>query len=90
MPESSENVPATRRLVRAVSWRAHRLARNWVWSQAHVIRRVRPASAATASPKRVLHVTTSFDLGGTQKQIEHLARFPQTRFEHRVVEIFPS
>lgn len=38
----------------------------------------------------MLHVTTSFDLGGTQTQLKHLCTTPTPRYDHRAVEIFPE
>ncbi len=38
----------------------------------------------------VLHVTSSFDIGGTQTQIKHLCTAARVRYGHRAVEIFPE
>jgi glycosyltransferase involved in cell wall biosynthesis len=76
------------RLASAVFGRAHHQLRDWLWRYGHLLARNSPA--AEGIPNRVLHVTSSFDLGGTQTQIKHLATAPSTRFEHRVTEIFPE
>ena len=40
--------------------------------------------------RTVLHVTCSFDLGGTQTQLRNLCLAPDPRWKHEVVEIFPE
>ena len=58
---------------------------------AHLLRRWRRKSVS-GRPGHVLHVTGSFDLGGSQTQIKNLC-LPQsstTAFSHEAVEIFPE
>jgi glycosyltransferase involved in cell wall biosynthesis len=62
------------------AWQSAGWIRNW--------RRSR--TAVSVSPLRVLHVTSSFDLGGTQRQIKQLCLAPTARFEHHTTEIFPE
>jgi glycosyltransferase involved in cell wall biosynthesis len=45
--------------------------------------------AAPAGAK-VIHVTTSFDVGGTQTQLRHLLTAPATQLQHAATEIFPE
>lgn len=78
------------RLLRSAAGRTHDFARDIVWRHAFRIRRWRPITSCSGVPGKVLHVTTSFDLGGTQRQIQYLATSPAARFEHAVVEIFPE
>ncbi|MDO8680060.1 MAG: glycosyltransferase [Acidobacteriota bacterium] len=75
---------------RAAAWRAHDHLRNWAWSHAHGLRRWRAGSWRGAVPARVFHVTTSFDLGGTQTQIKHLCTATTGRYEHHAAEMFPE
>jgi glycosyltransferase involved in cell wall biosynthesis len=74
----------------SAAWKWHDRLRDQVWHHASRLRRWRQADAAPAIPGRVLHVTTSFDLGGTQTQIKHLCTARSTRFDHRPIEIFPE
>jgi glycosyltransferase involved in cell wall biosynthesis len=60
------------------------------WGNAHHLRRLLPRRAVTGSPLRVMHVTSSFDIGGTQRQIKNLCIGASTRFEHATTEIFPE
>jgi glycosyltransferase involved in cell wall biosynthesis len=71
----------------ALRFHAFMLAR--VWGNAHHLRRLRRPRAGVSSPPNVLHVTSSFDLGGTQQQIKNLCTTP-ARLEHSTVEIFPE
>jgi glycosyltransferase involved in cell wall biosynthesis len=59
-----------------------------VWAQAHRLRRGRAPRAV--HNQTVLHVTGSFDLGGTQTQIRNLCEFPGARYRHEATEIFPE
>lgn len=73
----------------AVLRRGHDQVRNGLWRYGHRLRDVRRAHPDVAAD-RVLHVTSSFDLGGSQTQLKHLATASGTRFEHRVTEVFPE
>lgn len=86
----ADRVRVRSRLARGVAWRAHHFVRNRVWLHAHRLRRLRSTGGVPAIAGKVVHVTTSFDLGGTQKQIEHLATSPSARYQHAVTEIFPE
>jgi glycosyltransferase involved in cell wall biosynthesis len=59
--------------------------------QAHRLRRLR-GRRAVAHPTRVLHVTCSFDLGGTQRQIMNLCEAARRggALVHEAIEIFPE
>lgn len=70
--------------------RGHDQLRNGLWSFGHALRDIRRRPRPGVVPNRVLHVTSSFDVGGTQTQIKHLATASATRFEHRVTEMFPE
>ena len=74
----------------ALARRGHDQLRNGLWSFGHTLRDLRRQARPGVVPNRVLHVTSSFDLGGTQTQLKHLVTAPTTRFEHRVTEIFPE
>jgi glycosyltransferase involved in cell wall biosynthesis len=73
----------------AAASRIDRAARQLIWRVAPAIRRQR-RSHPPARPGTVLHVTTSFDLGGTQTQIKHLCTAPSTRYVHSATELFPE
>ncbi len=60
-----------------------------IWSRAHWLRRWRKPSRG-AQPGLVLHVTGSFDLGGSQTQIRNLCDSPSSRYRHTATEIFPE
>jgi len=48
-------------------------------------------TTAEGPARKILHVTCSFDLGGTQTQIRNLCeRTTDAWFVHDTVEIFPS
>jgi glycosyltransferase involved in cell wall biosynthesis len=51
---------------------------------------MRPPSRVEATPLKVVHVTTSFDIGGTQRQIQHLITSERARYRHTAIEIFPE
>ncbi len=72
-----------------MAWTCHDQVRNWTWRYASLLRRSLRVGGQ-AIPGRVLHVTTSFDVGGTQTQIKHLCTFGSSRFDHRATEIFPE
>ncbi len=57
--------------------------------QARHVRRLRGRGAAS-SPLKVLHVTCSFDLGGTQRQIMNLCQQSRTDVVHDAIEVFPE
>jgi glycosyltransferase involved in cell wall biosynthesis len=77
----------------AALWLAcERFHRTWLWmwcAEAPLIRRWRRPNR---NGDGVLHVTCSFDLGGTQTQIRNLCTAPPaaTRLRHEAVEIFPE
>ena len=50
----------------------------------------RRSSRLAAKGHKILHVTASFDLGGTQTQIRNLCLAPNPRWQHDVIEIFPE
>lgn len=52
------------------------------------VRRMKPPEPATGD--KLLHVTCSFDVGGTQTQIRNLCLAEAPRWRHEVVEIFPE
>lgn len=87
---ASPDAAALNRIASAVFGRAHHQLRDWLWRHGHVFARNGHPASANLVANRVLHVTSSFDLGGTQTQIKHLATAGSTRFEHRVTEIFPE
>src|SRR4051812_45572786 len=83
------NDPIVNRIAGAVFRRGHDQLRNGLWTFGHALRDIRrPRQDVVAN--RVLHVTSSFDLGGTQTQLKHLATSHATRLEHRVIEMFPE
>ena len=61
-----------------------------VWGNAHRLRRRRTPRPVSGSPLRIMHVTSSFDVGGTQRQIKNLCTSGTVRFEHSTTEIFPE
>jgi glycosyltransferase involved in cell wall biosynthesis len=71
-------------------WRGHDAARTLAWRHLDRLRRWRRPHPDRWRDRRVLHVTTSFDLGGTQTQIKHLCTASGSRFEHLATEIFPE
>lgn len=77
-------------MARRLAWQVHDWCRTRLWLHAPTLRRMLPARPRGAAPSRVLHVTTSFDLGGTQMQIRHLATATGTRFLHDAIELFPE
>lgn len=71
--------------------RFHLPALKIAWCQAHHIRRWRRPRRMSEGKVKVLHVTSSFDLGGTQTQIKNLCLAGgKGVFEHDSVEIFPE
>jgi glycosyltransferase involved in cell wall biosynthesis len=79
-----------KRVAAAVLGHTHHTVRNLLWRHGHRLPSFRSRQPAAAEPRRVLHVTTSFDLGGTQSQIKHLVTAPSTRFAHGATEFFPE
>jgi glycosyltransferase involved in cell wall biosynthesis len=75
---------------RRFAWSVHDRCRTLLWLAAPSIRRVIPGRRPWRSASKALHVTTSFDLGGTQMQIKHLATAADTRLTHGAVELFPE
>ncbi len=71
-------------------WACDDLVRARAWGHAHLLRKWRGTANEDAIAGKVLHVTNSFDLGGTQTQIKHLCTFGSTRYDHDAVEIFPE
>lgn len=65
---------------------------NLVCGNAWLIRRCfRPAKSTDQKKTKVLHVTCSFDLGGTQRQIKNLCEFNRDgRYLHQTTEVFPE
>lgn len=62
-----------------------------IWSNAHRWRRLfKPVVVARPARPKVLHVTSSFDLGGTQTQIKNLCTSGSARYQHDAIEIFPE
>lgn len=72
----------------ALGFHAFLLAR--AWGHAHRLRRQRAPRPVAGSPLRAMHVTSSFDIGGTQRQIRNLCIGGAARFEHTTTEIFPE
>lgn len=71
------------------SLRFHPFALARVWRNVHRLRST-PALRPPSTRLKVLHVTSSFDLGGTQTQIKNLCTAPSTRYQHDTVEVFPE
>lgn len=69
-------------------WAGHDLVRDRLWLGAGLLRRWRQPRPATG--RRVMHVTASFDVGGTQMQIKHLCTAAGTRYQHLATELFPE
>lgn len=69
-------------------WTGHDLLRDRLWLGAGSLRRWRQPRAATG--RRVMHVTASFDVGGTQMQIKHLCTATGTTYQHLATELFPE
>jgi glycosyltransferase involved in cell wall biosynthesis len=60
-------------------------------TQAPRWRRLVGARRLRGAPRKILHVTCSFDLGGTQTQIRNLCEHSSDQwFEHDTVEVFPE
>ena len=60
------------------------------WGNAHHLRKRLSRRSVAGSPLRVMHVTSSFDIGGTQRQIKNLCIGGAARLEHTTTEIFPE
>lgn len=69
-------------------WTGHDLLRDRLWLGAASLRRRRTPRPVTG--RRVLHVTSSFDVGGTQMQIRHLCTAAATTYQHLATELFPE
>lgn len=69
-------------------WAVDTAVRRAMWRFGHRIRDARPPRSP--HNRRVLHVTTSFDIGGSQTQIRHLCEATGTHFEHHATELFPE
>lgn len=69
-------------------WTGHDLLRNRLWLGGASLRRWLTPRAATG--RRVMHVTASFDVGGTQMQIRHLCTAAGASYEHLATELFPE
>lgn len=72
----------------AIQFHSFLLAR--AWGNAHLLRRRRTPRPVAGSPLRLMHVTSSFDIGGTQRQIKNLCVRSSARLEHATTEIFPE
>jgi glycosyltransferase involved in cell wall biosynthesis len=70
--------------------RAHHRVFDAVCWYARRARRREVPDVPNAEPGTVLHVTGSFDLGGTQTQIKNLCTSTSSRFAHQAVETFPE
>ena len=70
----------------------HPLLLGFLCTHAQIIRTWRkPAQISDTSPPKVLHVTCSFDLGGTQRQIMNLCEnIKSGAFLHEAIEVFPE
>jgi glycosyltransferase involved in cell wall biosynthesis len=84
-----------RRDLEGMTWllffmRFHGFLLRRVWGNAHHVRRLRGRRAVAGTPLRVMHITSSFDIGGTQRQIKNLCTAGTARLEHTVTEIFPE
>jgi glycosyltransferase involved in cell wall biosynthesis len=60
------------------------------WANAHHVRRFCRRRATSGDTLNILHVTSSFDLGGTQRQIINLCTSRAARLRHDTIEIFPE
>lgn len=70
--------------------RFHQPALDFAWRKSPGFRRWRGSRAEDDTGRKVIHVTSSFDLGGTQTQIKGLCTYERSAFEHQAVEIFPE
>lgn len=78
---------------RLVFIKCHPILLNFACLNAHLIRRfLKTGPVGIHGKKKVLHVTCSFDLGGTQKQILNVCKNGDKGeiFSHEAVEIFPE
>jgi glycosyltransferase involved in cell wall biosynthesis len=60
------------------------------WRRAPRLRQRRGIRAEDDAGRKILHVTSSFDLGGTQTQIKGLCTYSPSGFDHQAIEIFPE
>lgn len=70
--------------------RYHAAALRLMWKQGHWIRRLLRPRPVDPSNRVVLHLTGSFDLGGTQTQIKNLCTARDSMYTHRASEVFPE
>lgn len=81
-----------RNLARKVLRFIHVVVLEVLCSRAHLLRRhFRPGDISAFKAVKVLHVTCSFDIGGTQRQIVNLCESNNGNiFSHDTIEIFPE
>lgn len=70
--------------------RFHSAVLRAAWAGARVLRRHSTPRDPGDGPLTLLHVTSSFDLGGTQRQIVNLCESSTARHRHYTTEIFPE
>lgn len=70
--------------------RYHDLLLRSVWRWGHLLRKRGPRAVPLDHRRNVLHVTGSFDLGGTQTQIKFLCTATDATYVHQAVEVFPE
>jgi glycosyltransferase involved in cell wall biosynthesis len=68
----------------------HDPALDLVWRRASRVRQRRAIRVEDNVGRKVLHVTGSFDLGGTQTQIKALCTYPSSAYDHQAIEMFPE
>ena len=76
--------------LRSVLGRLHLLALSLMLRFGYLIRRWRAPRPIDPTNRTVLHLTGSFDVGGTQTQIKHICTAAGTRYTHTASEIFPE
>ena len=76
--------------LRSVLGRLHLLAVSLVLRFGYLARRWRAPLPVDSANRTVMHLTGSFDLGGTQTQIKHVCTAANTRYTHIASEIFPE
>jgi GalNAc-alpha-(1->4)-GalNAc-alpha-(1->3)-diNAcBac-PP-undecaprenol alpha-1,4-N-acetyl-D-galactosaminyltransferase len=71
---------------------AYEVLSSFLCTNAWLIRRFRrPGKISNQDKIKVLHVTCSFDLGGTQRQIKNLCEFDRDgAYIHQTTEVFPE
>ncbi len=60
------------------------------WRRAPRMRQWRAIREEDNVGRKVLHVTGSFDLGGTQTQIKALCTYSSSSYDHQAIEVFPE